>query len=42
MMIQYYEQGKNDINRAEAMTVYRLAQALTCSMEALLETDDAL
>ena len=41
-MIQYYEQGKNDINRAEALSVYRLAQALVCSMEALLELDDAL
>lgn len=41
-MIQYYEQGKNDINRAEALSVYKLAQALVCSMETLLELDDAL
>lgn len=36
-MIQYYEQGVKDINKAEAMTVYRLAQALNCYMEDLLE-----
>jgi DNA-binding Xre family transcriptional regulator len=36
-MIQYYEQGANDINTAQAETVYRLAQALECNMEDLLE-----
>lgn len=36
-MIQYYEQGANDINIAQAETVYKLAQALECSMEELLE-----
>ena len=36
-MIQHYEQGAKDINAAAALTVYRLAQALSCSMEELLE-----
>lgn len=36
-MIQYYEQGIKDINAAAALTVYRLAQALGCSVEELLE-----
>lgn len=36
-MIQHYEQGVKDINKAEALTVYRLAQALNCYMEDLLE-----
>lgn len=35
-MIQYYEQGANDINLAQAITVHKLAQALECSMEDLL------
>lgn len=41
-MIQYYEQGRADINKAEALTVYRLAQALNNLMEDLLELDEAL
>lgn len=36
-MIQYYEQGVKDINAAAAVTVYRLAQALGCTVEDLLE-----
>lgn len=36
-MLQYYEQGAKDINKAEAFTVYKLAQALNCTMEELLE-----
>lgn len=36
-MIQNYEQGKNDINAAEAMTVFLLSQALDCGMRDLLE-----
>lgn len=40
-MIQHYEQGSKDINKAEAITVYRLAQTLNCYMEDLLElTED--
>ena len=36
-MIQYYEQQTKDINKAEAATVYRLACALGCKMEELLD-----
>lgn len=36
-MIQYYEQGVKDINAAAALTLYRLAQALGCTVEDLLE-----
>jgi transcriptional regulator with XRE-family HTH domain len=38
-MIQYYEQGAKDINVAAALTVHKLAQALDCSVEDLLETN---
>lgn len=36
-MIQHYEQGVKDINLAQSTTLYKLAQALECSMEDLLE-----
>lgn len=36
-MIQYYEQGVKDINKAQAITVYKLSEALECSVEDLLE-----
>lgn len=36
-MIQYYEQGQNDINKAEAQTIKKLAQALGCAMEDLID-----
>lgn len=35
-MIQHYEQGVKDINKAQADTVYKLAQALGVSMENLI------
>lgn len=35
--IQQYEQRKKDINHAQAISVYRLAQALSCRVEDLLE-----
>ena len=38
-MIQHYEQGFKDINKAQAITVYKLASALGCSMEDLIETE---
>ena len=38
-MIQFYEQGVRDINRAEALTVYKLAVTLGCRMEDLLNDD---
>lgn len=37
-MIQKYEQGIKDINKAQAETLYKLAQALECTIENLLET----
>ena len=36
-MIQHYEQRVKDINKAQAITVYRLAKALDCTVEDLLE-----
>jgi len=36
-MIQYYEQGRADINKAEAMTVWKLAYWLHCDVQDLLE-----
>lgn len=36
-MIQNYEQGFKDINKAQAITLYKLAQALDCTIEDLLE-----
>lgn len=39
-MIQHYEQGQKDINRAEAITVYKLASALNASMEDLINTTE--
>lgn len=38
-MIQYYEQGFKDINKAQAITVYKLAEALDCGMEDLIEPE---
>lgn len=35
--IQLLEQGQRDINKAQAMTVVKLAKALFCNMEELLE-----
>lgn len=35
-MIQHYEQGVKDINKAQADTVYKLAQALECTVEDLI------
>lgn len=37
-MIQHYEQGYKDINKAQALTIYKIAQALECKIEELLET----
>lgn len=35
-MIQHYEQGVRDINKAQAITVLKLAKALECNMENLI------
>lgn len=40
-MIQHYEQGFKDINKAEVLTVYHLAQALNCTVEDLIEKEKA-
>ena len=36
--IQMYEQRVNDINKAQGITLYRLAHALGCSIDDLLES----
>lgn len=36
-MIQHYEQGVKDINKAQAITLFKLAQALDTNMENLIE-----
>ena len=36
-LIQDYEQGHKSINNAKSITVYKLAEALGCKMENLLE-----
>jgi transcriptional regulator with XRE-family HTH domain len=38
-MIQKYEVGIRDINVAQALTLYKLAQALNCTIEELLEIE---
>lgn len=40
-IIQAIEQGWRDINKADAITVYKLSQALNCNMEDLLSLPDA-
>lgn len=36
-MIQKYEQGSNDLNKASGETLLKLAQALGCRMEDLMD-----
>lgn len=36
-MVRYYINGYKDINKAEALTVYKIATALNCTVEDLLE-----
>lgn len=38
--LQHLERGSLDINKAAAVTVYRLAIVLECQIEDLLELDD--
>jgi transcriptional regulator with XRE-family HTH domain len=38
-MIQYYEQGVKDINKAQGLTLQALAQALECKIEDILELE---
>ena len=35
--LQAYEQGDRDIKKAQAETVYKLAQALHCTIEELID-----
>ena len=37
-MIQKYEMGIRDINKAQGITLHKIAQALDCKIEDLLET----
>jgi hypothetical protein len=39
-MIQKYEAGFKDINKAQALTLYKLSQALSCTIEDLLEIEN--
>lgn len=39
-VIQDYEQGARHINNAKAMTVYKIATALGCTIEDLLELEN--
>lgn len=36
-LIQFYEQGVRDINKAQGQTLKKLAQALGCAMEDLID-----
>ena len=36
-MIQHYEQGVKDINKAQAITLYKLSEVLECRIEDLIE-----
>lgn len=36
-VLQAYEQGERDINKAQAGTLLRIARALNCTIEDLLE-----
>ena len=38
-ILQYYEQGYKDINKAQAITLYQVANALDCKIEDLLELE---
>ena len=38
-MIQLYEQRKQDINKAQAITLTRMAHVLGCAVEDLLESE---
>lgn len=37
-MIQKYEQGTKDINKAQGLTLHKISQVLDCKIEDLLET----
>lgn len=35
--IQHYEQGQKDINKAQAIAIYKIANALNVPMESILD-----
>lgn len=35
-MVQKYEQGEKDLNKAQGITLYKLSKALGCRMEDLI------
>lgn len=37
IMISHYESGYRNINKCQAMTLYKIASALGCEMEQLLQ-----
>lgn len=41
-MIQYYEQGFKDINKAQGITLYYIAQVLECEIEDLLNLEEVV
>ncbi len=38
-MIQHYEQGVKDINKAQGITLHNIAQALECKVEDILNLE---
>lgn len=40
--LQHYEQGLLDFNKAAAVTVWRVARALECRVEDLLDLEDEM
>ncbi len=38
-MIQYYEQGYKDINKVQGVTLHKIAQALGCTIEDILDLE---
>lgn len=40
-LITKYESGERNINKASVDTVYKLAKALNCSMEDIIEVPDS-
>lgn len=40
-MIQKYEMGVKDINKAQGLTLYKLSQVLECNIEDLLELKES-
>lgn len=39
-MIQKYEQGEKDLNKAQGITIYKLSRTLNCKMEDLIRKED--